>query len=131
MIQEHLDAVLARLRANSGLATIVFDEAVTGSSTKFVVVYTDTGRDLDPRMTGPTTRTDFTYTIHSVGESKRQAIWVADRVRAQLLNFKPTVEGRTCTRLQHPVSRPITDDKDSNPPLWYAVDQYDLTSFPA
>lgn len=131
MILEHLDVVVSRLRAHADLSAIVFDEKVPAGSTKYVAVYTNPGSDDEARLSGPTVRTEFTYTIHSVGASKRQALWVAERVRAQLVNFRPTVEGRSCGRLQHPVSRPVTADTSSNPALWYTVDQFDLASFPA
>lgn len=131
MTLAHLDAIVARLKANPDLAGIVYDEKIPTGSTKYVAVYSNAGFDDDPRYSGPTTRTEITFTIHSVGASKRQALWVAERVRAQLVNFKPTVAGRECARLQHPVSRPVLADTSSNPPLWYTVDQFDLSSFPA
>lgn len=131
MIQLHLDAILDRLRAHPDLAAIVHDEEVTEASGNYVVVYTNTGRDTGYRFSGPSMVTEYTYTVHSVGASRRSAIWVAERVRAQLVNWIPTVPGRQCGRLQHPVSRPIAVDRDGERPLWFAVDQFDLTSSPA
>lgn len=131
MIQLHLDAILARLRAHPGLASIVFDGAVTGSPSKYVVVYTSTPRTVSSRYTGSTDESEITYTVHSVGVDTRQAIWVADRVHAQLVDFIPTVPGYSCSRLAHPVNRPIAADTSANPALWYAVDQFDLVTSPA
>lgn len=131
MILNHLDAILARLRANPDLAGIVYDEKIPTGATKYVNVFVNTGFDDDPRFTGPTMRTTFTFTIHSVGGNRRQSLWVAERVREQLVNFTPTVTNRQCGRLEHPISRPVLADTSSNPPLWYAVDQFDLTSYAA
>ena len=127
----HCDAIVARLRAHPDLASIVFVGDVPAKTTKYVVVFPSTPAHSVERFTGANTQEDYTYTINSVGLQPAQALWVADRVVTQLLDFTPTVAGRKCRRLRHPVGRPVDRDKDVTPNLFYAVDQFDLTSSPA
>lgn len=127
----HNKALLARLRAHPDLASIVFEGKVMGAPAKYVVVYPSTPSHTVERFTGRNTQQDYTYTVHSVGATPEQALWVADRVIAQLLDHVLVVPGRSCRRLRHPVGRPVDEDEDVTPHLFFTVDQFDLTSSPA
>lgn len=131
MIRAHKNAVLARLKLDSVLSTATFDGEVSGTPSKYCVVYVNSGRRESERFSGPSQFATFAITIHSVGTTAEQAQLVAERVFAQLLDWTPTVVGRNCRRIRHAVSRPVDMDKSVSPVLYYAVDVFDLTSAPA
>jgi hypothetical protein len=130
-IRAHKAPILARLRADSILAPVVFEGDVVGSPGGYVVFYASQPSHSVERFTGPQSQQDYTFTTVSVGKTPEQAQLIADRVVTQLLGFVPTVPGRTCRRLTHPVGRPIEREEDSTPSLWYFTDQWDLSSSPS
>jgi hypothetical protein len=104
------DAGLNLLRADSGL--VVFDGAVTNPTPvpPYVVVYTTIGHPDDQTVTGLNAivkRAIVRWTCHCVGGTAQASRAVAQRVRTQLLNVRPTVAGMN-TGL-------IKDDQDSPP----------------
>lgn len=126
------DAVLARLRSDPQLAQVVFEGgAVNGKPERYVVVWADSGARSSDRYDGVQVNVTKTYTIHCVGSSPVQAKWVNERVVGLLVNWRPTVVGRSCQRLKHEVSRPLAVDRDVSPWLHYTVDQFDLFTAPA
>jgi hypothetical protein len=118
-------AVLARLRSDLQLADAVYEGTVKNPPARYVSVFAPLGRDVGDRLAGPSNVNETTYTIHSVGHTVEQAKWVARRVNALLKDFEP-VPGKG--QLTHPVSRDPLLDREANPPLWFLVDQYDLSS---
>lgn len=116
-------AVLARLRSDSQLTDAVFEGTVTNPPSRYVSVFAPIGVDRSDRLAGPSNVNETTYTIHSVGVTVEQCKWVARRVQGRLTDYVIPGVGY----LEHPVSQPPRLDPDSNPPLWYVVDQYDLT----
>lgn len=131
MIRATKNAILARLRADAVLAGVTFEGVVEDRPELYCSVFINSGYRTSERFTGPAVTAEFTFTIHSVGTSQDQAQFVAERVFAQLLDFSPTIAGRTARRLRHVVSRPAELDRDVTPPLWFVVDQFDLTTDPA
>lgn len=131
MIRAHVDAVLARLRADPILSDSTFDGQVVGSPARYCVVYASGGARKAERLTGGSVFADFTFTIHSVGTTPEQARLVEERIIAQLMDWTPIIAGRNCRRTVHAVSRPVAMDKDVSPPLFFAVDGFDLTTAPA
>lgn len=116
-------AVLARLRSDTELADAVFEGTVDDPPARYATVFAPLGADYSDRLGGVSNVNDTTYTIHSVGTTVEQAKWVGRRVAALLTDYAIPGVGR----LTHPVSMPPRLDRDSNPPLWYLVDQFDLT----
>jgi hypothetical protein len=132
VIRAHVDAVLARLGEDEILAGSTFDGDVPGQPERYCNVYVNNGVRDQSRFTGPQSRAEFTFTIHSVGTDRAQAQLVGERVFAQLLDWTPTVPGRQCFRMRHAVSQPVQKDPDTaDPAYWYGVDQFDLISDPA
>ena len=107
MILEHKQAVLARLRADTALANKTYDTEV--KSTNGVAV----------------------STIHSVGSTAEQAQAVAAKVYKQLMGFKPTVADRSCWPMRAEMSQAVRPDKFVLPVVFYAVDEFTLSSTPA
>jgi len=116
-------AVLARLRSDAQLASAVYEGTVTDPPARYVSVFAPIGSDVSDRLAGPSNVNRTTYTIHSVGRTIEQAKWAARRVQGLLTDH--VIDG--VGRLEHPVSLEPQIDRTANPPLWYLVDQYDLT----
>jgi hypothetical protein len=109
------DAGLNLLRADASLT--VFDGAVPNPAPPnppqpppYVVVYCTIGWAFDPdstALTGLVKRATVRWTTHSVGANSQASRGVAQRVRTQLLNVRPTVAGMNVGL--------IRDDQDSPP----------------
>lgn len=128
-IRAHKNAILARLREDSVLASATFEGVVTDRPQRYCTVFTDSGYRTVERLAGPSATALFTYTVHSVGSTPDQAQAVAEHVFAQLLDFTPTVAGRLCGRLRHAASQPVQQDPDI-PDLYFCVDEFDVSSDP-
>jgi len=115
--------LLARLRSDAQLADAVYEGTVTNPPARYVSVFAPIGSDDSDRLGGPSNVNETTYTIHSVGRTVEQAKWAARRVQSLLTDYVIEDVGR----LTHPVSIGPRLDRDANPPLWFLVDQYDLT----
>jgi hypothetical protein len=129
VIRAHKNAILARLREDSVLSAVTFEGVVTERPERYCTLFTNSGFRTVERLSAPSATAEFTYTVHSVGSTPDQAQAVAERVFAQLLDFTPTVPARLCGRLRHAASQPVQQDPDI-PNLYFAVDQFDLTSDP-
>lgn len=133
-IDAHAQAILTRLRADSGLASLVCDAdaSIKGEVRvpPFVVVYPDSGYRRSERFTGGQWSATFTYVVHSVGSSPSAARAVAQAVYAQLLGFQPTIAGRSCRKIIAARSVPVSKDPDVAG-YWFGVDEFDLTTSPA
>lgn len=128
----HWDALLARLREHPILAAATFDGVVPGTPQRYLNVHGNIGRRSGWSLRRRQGRIDYTFTIHSVGRDPAQARAVGQAMVTQLADWTPVVEGRSCFPLVHAVSQPIyLDDDDAESPVWYGVDQYDLSSLPA
>lgn len=131
LIEDHVEAVLARLREDTVLADGVFDGDVTEDLGQYVNVHHDTGVYESRTYIDITSDVEITFTIHSVGDTRWEAVWRSGRVMAQLLDWIPTVPGRRCMRMKHAGSQPVALDRDVTPPKHYAVDRFVLRSIPA
>ena len=127
-----LDAVIARLKNGPGGALNVYDSAPTTPTYPYVVVYAGAGiRDSDREADVRVRRTvDFQTT--TVGSSPAQCRAALARVVDALEDWTPTVEGRSCSKVEHPVSRPMfKDDTLPDRVVYTAVDQWSTVSNPA
>lgn len=131
LIELHVTAVLDRLRADEEITKQLFEGDVTGDPDLYWNVFHDTGYWDFHSMEGSQTDVTVTFTVHSVGIERWQAAWGSGRVTAQLLNFVPTIPGRTCWRIRAAGSSPIQRDDDGEVPRFLAVDRFTLRSTPA
>lgn len=131
LIQRHVDAVLALIRADPQLADVVFEGDVSGDPQRYVNVFHDTGFYSAHDYVDNNVDVEVTFTIHSVGVERWQAVWVSGRVTAALLGIKPVVIGRRCWRIAPAGSQPVTKDMDVEPPKFFAADRFVLRSTPA
>jgi len=125
------NALLARLRADPVLKDCTYEGVVTTRPARYVTVYSDSGLREAERFTGGQWTSTQSFTVHSVGSTPDQAQFVAEKVFAQLLDHVLVVPERQCRRIRHGSSQPVQLDSAVSPPLWYTVDEFDVTSTPA
>ena len=130
LIEQHVVAVLALIRAEEPLADLVFEGDVSGDPDMSVNVWHDTGFYSAHDATDTPVDVEVTFTIHSVGKDRWQATWASGRVTAALLGVVPTIDGRRCWRIASAGSQPVGIDRDVSPPKFLAVDRFTLRSTP-
>ena len=126
-MRAHRNAVIAELE--SRLAGAVFTSYGAANKSRYAVVFI--GRSAKPRtrFTGGQWRDVFTVTIHSVGASEEECLWVEERVN-QLTGAKLTVTGRDVWPVEYITGQPPNLDDDGTKPLWFTVSQFDIISDP-
>lgn len=131
LIEDHVAAVLARLREDPQLTDVIFEGDPVGDPERYANVYHDTGffdRSSYVRAQHDVT---VTFTIHSVGAERWQAAWVASRIVSSLLGFLPDLPGRRCWRMTAEGTQPVRRDDGIVPPKFLAVNRFALRSTPA
>lgn len=138
--QDHAAPILARLNAAPGTpAATAYDggvpPGVTPPDQYWAVRFAF--RKLTATESPATTSLTFdsvTYqvdvTVHSVGPDSRSIRGVASRAEAQLLNWTPTVAGRSCTPLRQIESSTLPVNEAMGVPVEQAVDVYRFKSSP-
>lgn len=131
MTRAHDEKVLDRIREIPALSESTFDGEVEGRPQRYVNVHSNRGIPTSDRFTQPAVRRlRKTYYVHAVGASKKQADAVAERVAEQLVGWTPGLDGWTCQRMTKASSQPTQKDETVKPPIYIAVDVYDLVSEP-
>lgn len=130
LIERHVQAVIDQLGSDPQLADVVFEGDVTGDPERYVNVWHDTGFFQPRSILGEHQDVDVTFTIHSVGDDRWQATWVDGRVLGLLNDWKPTVAGRRCWRLEPAGTQPVQKDTTVTPVKFLAVRRYILHSTP-
>lgn len=130
MIAEHHQAV------KDLLASVGFYDGQVPSEPTFPyrVLYLDTGMEGADRLCGDSDRADFRFQVTSVALSAQGVAIVADLSRSLLIDVKPLVAGRTCTRIRKETSIPVRPDKDVTIPVsnlhpMFSVDTYHFVSY--
>jgi len=127
-----LDAILARLRNGPAGALNVYDGKPASPTYPYVVVYAGAGvRDSD-REGDVRVRRTLDWQTTTVGASAAQCRAALKRVVDALEDWAPTVPDRDCSKVEHPISRPMFED-DTLPDrvVYTAVDQWSVVSNPA
>lgn len=128
----HLDAVVTRVKGSGSTALRVYDTVPNSPAYPYVVVYFDGGVADSDREADERIQQTFTWQTTTVGESAAQCRAALDRVNERLENWWPVVAERTCTKVDHEVSRRMTaDDELPDRVLFYAVDEWSTVSDPA
>lgn len=133
--EQHADAGLNLLIADPALK--VYDGKVPDPTPTppYVVVYTTVawpGRDTGAAnaLDGLAVTVTAEWVIHCVGLSGESARAVAMRVRAALLNQRPTIAGRNCSLIvQDDVQAPVRDETTGRLVMDQVV-TYSMTSVP-
>jgi hypothetical protein len=132
VIRAHVNAVKALIEGDVQMVGAVYvGGAPPPPPDRYVVLYPDSGLPEDTGLDLDADQVEMLLQATYVGTTVEQALWVAERVRARLVNATPTVAGRVCWPLSIQVSQPLRRDDDVTPPLYFAVDVYELRSIPA
>lgn len=134
----HIDAALTLLRADTGLV-VYPDAAGNAPSTPvadqaYVRVYAHIERPYDAAanaLAGQSGTWTVRWWCHCAGPNDAAANAVAMRVRAALLDVRPTIAGRLCGLIRQEASQPATRDEDLGPTVIVRTDVYRLTTTPA
>lgn len=99
----------------------------------YAVLYMDTSIEDGTKLCGDTDVATFRFQVTSVGLTDDSAVIVADATRTLVLDVRPAVAGRSCTRIHKETSIPVRADKDvtltdTNLHPMFAVDTYVFTS---
>jgi hypothetical protein len=131
----HIDAALDLLRADAGLTVYPSAEGHVPAepSPPYVRVYAyierppdDPANGLDGRSSAWTTR----WYCHCIGANEASATAVAMRVRAALLDVRPTIAGRSCDRIVQEAANPPTRDDSTGSTVLDLVVVYRLMTLP-
>lgn len=127
-----LDAILARLSSGPSGPLNVYDSRPTTPAYPYVIVFADEGiRDSDREFDARVRRTVSFETL-TIGQSAAQCRAARARVNDALEDWIPTVAGRSCSKVEHPNSRPtITDDTLPDRTVFSGVDEWSVVSNPA
>lgn len=133
--ETHAQAVLARLEANTDLAQVCdgFVPDGTDPAVGYVLVYTrvEWPRDgLGTSLAELQVTIKTTATCHCVGLTPAAARAVQMQVRSSLLNFRPTIAGRSCSPIKQVDSLDPDRDESTGRLVMDAVSVYDFTSTP-
>lgn len=124
------NAGLALLTADTGL--VVFDGAVPNPAPAppYCVVYCTVNRpseDPDNSVDGQSRVWVASWIVHSAGATAAAARAVAQRVRTQLLDVRPTITGLSCNKIRmDPDSPPPDRDESTGVLVMTAVNTYRL-----
>jgi len=130
----HVDAFLDRLRADTGPpALVVYPNTEgfvpTNPTPPYVRAYITIDRPIENGAnsvlgtSGAWTTRCYT---HCVGANEYAATAYAMRVRAALLDFRPTIAGRSCGLIRHEAAQPVQRDESTGT---LVVDKADVWRF--
>lgn len=131
LVENHVQAFLNLLRADSELAASLFEGDVTGNPDRFTNVFHTPGFYEGHTLGNELVDVTVTFTVHSVGLERWQALWGSGRATARVLGIIPQIPGRKCWRISHEPGPPIAKDKTVTPAKFLAIDRFVLKSTPA
>jgi hypothetical protein len=135
--QLHINAFLDRLRADTGPPALVVYPNAEGfvpinPPPPYVRVWTTIDRPIEAggnALTGLSTTWTTRAYVHSVGLNEYSAAAIRMRVRVALLDFRPTIAGRSCGMIRHEASQPPQRDEGTGTPVFDMADTYRLLTF--
>lgn len=132
MSADHIAAVVARIQGDAGAPLNVYDSRPADPTYPYVVVYAGAGVASSDRECDERVRRTINFQTTTVGRTATQARAALDRAAARLEDWRPTVTGWTCSKVEHDGSQPIQPD-DSLPDrvVFYATDQWSFVADPA
>ena len=122
-------AVIDRLKAAPLNA---YDSLPKTPTYPYVIVYADGGVASSDRAADRRITRSIGWQTTTVGVSAAQCRAALDRVTAALEDWRPAVDGRVCTKVDHEGSQPVRpDDEMPDRVLFIATDQWRVVSEPA
>ncbi len=124
------DALVATLAA-LGDFEVGDGGAPESAGSKYAVVYGLPDNGADGPANDPWADVQHVYQITAVGQTRKQAEWVADVCRAAILNDPITISGRQVIQRRPLTTGPVERDDDMPVPLFYSIATYELWTTPA
>lgn len=128
MIRAHATPILALLGEVSGLT--VYDEASAAKAAAPFVVARVSGSRTRPGLTSGSDQFLATITLLAYGKDRYQAQWVAEKAIGALIDVRPSVSGRTSSRIEQVNDAGTHRDDEFTPVLFYTVAQLQFVSIP-
>ena len=136
--QLHAAAVLARLRTSGSPVLTVHDGRVPdGDTPPYVLVrftFQHLGADVRPdasNLSFDSRALQCTARLYSVAANAQAARALTNRVAVALLDWTPTVAGRSCSPMRHIDSFEPQPDESTGAAYFQLGDDYRFTSYPA
>lgn len=128
----HTSALLAFLRADPALASVVFDGMVPGQAPpRYVLVFAQSMDHEVDRMAGRQRPLVARHTIHCVGSVPAEAQWLADKVSSRLVGARIPVPDRASSPVRHESGDPMRmDTSGTAPAVYFLADDYVWQSTP-
>ncbi len=116
-----LTAAVISVLQTAGLTVGDADAPAEVSGAGYVVVYPLPGGSFDGSLADAWSDADPVYQLTSVGRSRQQCEWVADKARVTMLAATWTLpDGRKVMRVRPDMSGgTMRDDDTGGPPIWY------------
>lgn len=128
-VQLLTDALLVVLRATG----VLVGDGVKpdGADRKYAVLYSLTGGVADGPLDGREDDFQPMYQITAVGNTRQQADWVSDKLRAVMIPWQGVVGTRRVLYVRTDMSGGLQRDDDYQPPLFYIADRYRVVTTPS
>lgn len=125
-------AVIARLKGDASAPLNVHDSRPASPIYPYVIVYADGGVSSSDREADVRVSRAVTWQTTTVGTSAAQCRSALARVTDRLEDWRPTVAGRMCSKVDHETAQPVRpDDELPDRVVYYATDQWSFVSDPA
>ena len=126
-------AEVAAIKARIVSGGVAAHDAQPSSPTyPYAIIYADSGVGTADRESGAMSVRSIGWQTTTVGVSAAQCRAAADRVTASLEGWRPTVAGRSLSRVAHEASQPVRADEDlPDRTLFIATDQWRVVSEPS
>ncbi len=116
------DAIVAWLQGDG--VTVGDGEKPAAAGFPYAVVYAFFTTRPTGSIVGEDSDAEAVYRIHSVGSTRQQCQWLADKVNARMRAAALTVAGLKVMRLSDDGRQPGEREDNVQPPIWQARDQY-------
>lgn len=117
------DALIARLETETA-RPIGDAEAPADTTEPYAFVSPLIDEPSEGPLNDPTQVVDDAFQVTCVGESRRQAQWMQQKVRAALLGWIPTVAGVGTFPVQLLSGSGVTQDSSVEPPVFISTDRF-------
>lgn len=107
------------------------DDDASQEFVPYAVLYQGITPSIDGPVDDPDADVTSEYQVTSVGVTRAQASYIADKARHALLTTPVVVPARFVQLLEWTQGRPAQRDDDVTPPLFYAIDSYEISTSPA
>jgi hypothetical protein len=103
----------------------------TADFVPYVVLHQGIVTSIDGPVSDPSADAISEYQITGIGRTAPQARWAADKAHTAILGAVLTIPNRCVQKVEWTGGHPATRDDNVVPPLFYAIDLYQVSTSPA